>query len=257
LHLSQPPPTGSNGRTSLPPLPPALRTKLETLTTHARWVELLDEAESATAQYRFVLDLQRFSVNALSALGPPHASAREALLLELSSLLKRMPAVVELVASDGTPLADVATKEWLQREVLAKPTAAPRNFTVPPLSRELEALPPSLSSEGEPETLELLQGHAAATTARARFVARLRLARRYAQAGQTSTARALYEVLDAECTSHALDAWEPALAAACLEGFLTCITAGKDSQNQLVGDLWIRYLRLVQLDPAAALRVQP
>jgi type VI secretion system protein VasJ len=31
----------------------------------------------------------------------------------------------------------------------------------------------------------------------------------------------------------------------------------KDSPNNLVGDFWIRYRRLAQLDPAAALRVQP
>lgn len=257
LHISQPPPTGAHGRTSLPPLPPTLRTKLETLTANARWVELLDETESATAQYRFVLDLQRFTASALAALGPTHASAREALLLELSSLLKRMPAVVELVAADGTPLADTTTKEWLQREVLVTPTVAPRRIPLPPLSRDIETPREGPSSEGETQTVELLQGHVSTTTtARARFVARLRLARLCAQAGQTSIARALYEVLDAECTTHALDAWEPALAAACLEGFLTCVTQEKDSPNGLVGDFWIRYRRLAQLDPAAALRVQ-
>jgi len=258
LHISQPPPTGAQGRTSLPPLPPTLRTKLETLAANARWVELLDETESATAQYRFALDLQRFTASALTALGSTHAPAREALLLELSSLLKRMPGVVELVAADGTPLADAATKQWLQREVLAKPSAGPRHLPPPPLPRDLEAPPEGASSEGEAQTVEQLQGHvSAATTARARFVARLRLARQCAQAGQTSIARALYEALDAECTSHSLDDWEPALAAACLEGFLACITPQKDSSNGLVGDFWIRYRRLAQLDPAAALRVQP
>jgi type VI secretion system protein VasJ len=258
LHLSQPPPTGAQGRTSLPSLPSTLRTKLETLTANARWVELLDETESATAQYRFALDLQRFSVNALTALGSTHAPAREALLLELSSLLKRMPTVVELVAADGTPLADATTKAWLQSEVLAKPAAAPRRPSLAPLPRDLEVPAEGVSPEGEGQTVELLQGHVtAATTARARFVARLRIARLCAQAGQLSVARALYEALDAECTSHALDDWEPALAAACLEGFLTCLTLEKDSVNNLVGDFWIRYRRLAQLDPAAALRVQP
>ncbi|QRK13277.1 type VI secretion system protein TssA [Archangium violaceum] len=257
LHISQPPPTGANGRTSLPPLPAPLRTKLETLTNHSRWAELLDEAESAMTQHRFVLDLQRFSAHALTSLGPTHASAREALLLELSSLLKRMPAVVDLVAADGTPMADAATKEWLQREVLAKPTAAPRNIIIPaPLPRELDTPAQDASAEGE--TLAQHQARlASASTARARFVARLHLARMCVQAGQLTTARALYEALDAECTAQALDSWEPALAAACLEGFLTCVLAGKDSPDGLVGDFWIRYRRLAQLDPAAALRVQP
>ncbi|HYO53066.1 type VI secretion system protein TssA [Archangium sp.] len=252
LHITQPPPAASNGRTSLPPLPATLRTKLETLSTHSRWAELLDEAESAMAQYRFALDLQRFSVHALASLGATHASAREALLLELTSLLKRLPTVVELVASDGTPMADAATKEWLKREVLAKSAAAPRPSIVLPLPRELETSAQGASPEGDAQALLT-----SATTARARFVARLQLARIHAQTGQLTTARALYEALDAECTSHSLDSWEPALAAACLEGFLTCTLAGKESPDGLVGDFWIRYRRLAQLDPAAASRVQP
>ncbi|AKJ06813.1 type VI secretion system protein TssA [Archangium gephyra] len=252
LHITQPPPTGANGRTSLPALPAHLRTKLETLSTHSRWAELLDESESALSQYRFALDLQRFSVHALASLGDTHASAREALLLELSSLLKRLPTMVELVASDGTPVADEATKEWLKREVLAKPGAAPRPPISMPLPRGLETSAPGAAPEADAQALL-----ASATTARALFVARLQLARMHAQAGQLTTARALYEVLDAECTAHSLDSWEPALAAACLEGFLTCTLATKESQDILVGDYWIRYRRLVQLDPAAALRVQP
>ncbi|PTL83684.1 type VI secretion system protein TssA [Vitiosangium sp. GDMCC 1.1324] len=256
LHISQPPSTGANGRTSIPPLPAPLRAKLETLATHSRWAELLDEAESSMAQYRFALDLQRFSAHALASSGPTHAAAREALLLELSSLLKRMPAVVELVAADGSPLSDAATKEWLQREVLAKSPSVSRPIVPAPLPRELETPTQDTASEGE--TLAQLQARlASATTARARFVARLHMARMCAQSGQLTTARALYEALDAECTAQSLDTWEPALAAACLEGFLTCVTAGKDSPDGLVGDFWIRYRRLAQLDPAAALRVQP
>jgi type VI secretion system protein VasJ len=257
LHISQPPPTNAQGKTALPPLSSPLRTKLEALTANARWAELLDEAESAMAQHRFALDLQRFSAHALASLGPSHVLARDALLLELTNLLKRMPALVELVASDGTPLADTATREWLQREVLARPAPAPRSIPALPLPRELETAPPGPTSEGETSLASLQEGFASATTGRARFVSRLHLARTCARAGHLSTARALYEVLDADCTAHALDSWEPALASACIEGFLTCVTAAKDSPDSLAGEFWIRYRRLAQLDPAAALRVQP
>lgn len=268
LHISQPPPTNAQGKTALPPLPAPLRTKLEALTANARWVELLDEAESALPQHRFALDLQRFSAHALASLGPSHVSAREALLLELATLLKRMPTLVELVASDGTPLTDTATRDWLHREVLARPAPAPRALPTFPLPRELETPTQGSTSESEAQTLlaegktgealSLLQQRlASATTGRARFVSRLQLARTCAQAGQLSAARALYEGLDADCMTHALDSWEPALASACIEGFLTCVTAGKDSPDSLVGEFWIRYRRLAQLDPAAALRVQP
>ena len=101
-------------------------------------------------QYRFALDLQRFTASALSGLGATHAPAREALLLELSSLIKRMPTVVgSSLAADGTPLADAATKEWLQREVLAKPIAASRRPpSLPLLPRDIEAPPEGPRSLG-------------------------------------------------------------------------------------------------------------
>jgi type VI secretion system protein VasJ len=238
LHVAQLPPLGANGRTSIPPLPAPLRTKLDKLAGNARWAELLDESESAMPQHRFALDLQRFSAHALESLGPSHAAAREAVILELAALLKRLPDVVELVAADGTALTDEASREWLKKEVLARPTATP-----PPPT---PALPlPTAEAESSP------------SSGRARFVSRLATARACAQAGQTHTARALYEALDAECTALALDAWEPALAAAFLEGYLTTVTPGKDFTESLAGENWIRYRRLALLDAAAASRLHP
>ncbi|RKG84544.1 hypothetical protein D7V88_21750 [Corallococcus terminator] len=275
LHLSQPPAPGANARTSLPPFPPALRERLERMATHARWAELLEEAESALMQHRFALELQRQVANALAGLGATHASAREALMLELAALLRRMPGVVDLVASDGTPLTDAATKQWLQTEVVpraapATPAAnAPRalRIALPPLPSEtptasigagLEEEARVLLEAGKPEeALQRLQSAVnAATTGRARFIARLSLARMCANSGNLLLARTLYELLDEECSARQLDAWDPALAAACLEGFLTCTFAQTNFTGRLEMDLHLRYRRLAQLDAPAALRVR-
>ncbi|MCY1042235.1 type VI secretion system protein TssA [Corallococcus sp. bb12-1] len=275
LHLSQPPAPGANARTSLPPFPPALRERLERMATHARWAELLEEAESALVQHRFALELQRQVANALAGLGATHAGAREALMLELAALLRRMPGVVDLVASDGTPLTDAATKQWLQTEVV--PRAAPAThaanapraprIALPPLPSETPTLSTGVVLEeearvlieaGKPEeALQRLQSAVnAATTGRARFIARLSLARMCANSGNLLLARTLYELLDEECSARQLDAWDPALAAACLEGFLTCTFAQTNFTGRLEMDLHLRYRRLAQLDAPAALRVR-
>lgn len=272
LHLSQPPSPGANGRTSLPPLPPALRERLERMATNSRWAELLEEAESAMVQNRFALELQRYSASALAGLGPSHTAAREALVLELAAFLRRMPGVVDLLAVDGTPLTDATTKQWLQAEVLTK--AAPANATpqprlaLPPPQFEtelattegsaLEEEARALFAAGKPaEAIARLQASVnAATTGRARFVARLSLARMCANSGQLALARALYEALDAECSAQQLDAWEPTLAAACLEGFLTSVIALSKDGDRLEVDLRLRYRRLAQLNASAALRVR-
>ncbi|NTX53896.1 TssA family type VI secretion system protein [Myxococcus sp. CA039A] len=275
LHLARPPATGANGRTTLQPPPDSLRSKLETLEANQRWSELLDEAESAVAQHRFALSPHRFSAAALKGLGETHTTAHAALVRELRVQLRRMPGVEDLLAADGSPLTDEATRAWLRAEVLQ---AAPRTTAASPVRAPTTAIrlpPPSLDAEsagaqplGEEETQALLaEGRvqelvaglqadvAAAGTGRARFVARLTLARLCAQAGQLPLARALFDALDEEVSSHALDQWEPTLAAACLEGWLATRTVEEKEGGRLAAKVRNRYRRLARLDSSAALRV--
>lgn len=273
LHLSRPPAAGANGRTTLPSLPDPLRTKLETLESNQRWADLLDEAESALGQHRFALGLHRFSAAALTGLGESHASARASLVQELGVQLRRMPGVEELVAANGKPLTDDATRAWLRAEVLAQgtsaspaPSAEAAPLSLPPLPSEastagsnpaLEEEARALLAEGRVhEAVIRLQGAiAAATTGRARFLSRLALARLCANAGQLPLARAVYDALDEEVSVHSLDSWEPALAAACLEGWLSTRTPGEKEGGRLAVKFRNRYRRLARLDSSAALRV--
>ncbi|WP_241759224.1 type VI secretion system protein TssA [Pyxidicoccus parkwayensis] len=275
LHLSRAPAAGANGRTPLQPLPDALRTKLETLESNQRWPDLLDEAESALGQHRFALGLHRFSAAALTGLGESHAAARVSLVQELGAQLRRMPGVDELVAANGKPLTDDATRAWLRAEVLPTGTssATPSAITDAPLSLPPLALQSETSTSGSSTALEeearallaegrvheavtRLQGAvAAATTGRARFLSRLALARLCANAGQLPLARAVYDVLDEEVSAHALDTWEPALAAACLEGWLSTRTTEEKEGGRLAVKFRNRYRRLTRLDSSAALRV--
>lgn len=269
LHISQLPPVGANGRTSVPPLPQSLRDKLQQLTANARWAELLEEAEGSMGQYRFALDLQRHSAHALAQLGPTYAAAREALVQELAAMLRRLPAVVELVAADGSPLADEATRTWLRQEVLTPAAKSPAPRPVALALPTTPTLSDTASLSEDPEVRELFAAGrteealarlqatvASATTGRVRFTARLALARACANAGQLALAHTLYEVLDAECTERGLDLWEPTLAAACLEGFIATAQPQENSTGSMAPSLRKRYRRLVQLDPSAALRVR-
>ncbi|WP_164001271.1 type VI secretion system protein TssA [Pyxidicoccus caerfyrddinensis] len=278
LHLARPPAAGANGRTPLQPLPDALRTKLETLENNQRWADLLDEAESALGQHRFALGLHRFSAAALTGLGESHAAAHAALVQELGAQLRRMPGVEELVAANGKPLTDDVTRAWLRAQVIPTSTSSATASTGPVSAASPLALPPlSLPSEtsaaGSSPALEdearallaegrvheavtRLQGAiAAATTGRARFLSRLALARLCANAGQLPLARAVYDALDEEVSAHSLDTWEPALAAACLEGWLSTRAPGEKEGGRVAAKIRNRYRRLARLDSSAALRV--
>jgi type VI secretion system protein VasJ len=261
LHITQPPAADPTHKTQVPALPPPLRTRLAQLEAHERWAELLEEAESALEQYRFVLDLQRYSATALAGLGPSHAPARDALRLEVAALLKRMPGVVELLASDGTPFTDERTRQWLEAELLEHPTPpapAPRTGETPdddpsPLPNEVREL---LAAGKAPEAIALLHRQvAAASTGRARFKARLRLARLCVLSGQHLLSQALYETLVTESTTRGLDDWEPALSAECLEGVLLITRIVQKNTSNPSPEYWSHFRRLAQLDPSASLRL--
>ncbi len=258
LHLDAPPASGADGKTSLPPLPPAKRTQLATMETHGKWAELIEEAESTLIQFRFNLDLHRFTVKALETLGPGFKGAREAVVAELAALTRRMPAVVELVAQDGSPMASADTRSWLDAEVLASPGGgareAPKGAPASDEDQKLFAEAQTLAANGKYlDAVRVVQARIEATAAgRARFGLQLFLAKLSADRGQPAAARALYQALDELGRQHGLEAWEPALAARCLEGLLRSVRAERPT-GPLPPEFTPYYQRLCRLSLPAAL----
>lgn len=261
LPFTQPPAPGPEGRTSLPALPASLREKLDRLETHARWTELLEEAEVNLGQYRLVLDLQRSGAVALAGLGAAHAPARDAVCLELRALLQRMPGLPALLAVDGTPLADERTRKWVEEEVLeraAPPAPRPRVLALP--DEDAEGLPPDvrelLAADRVADALARLQQQVnAATSGRSRFKFRLLLGRLCVLSGQHLMAQALYETLVTESSTRGMDEWEPQLSAECLEGLLWMTRKVQKNTSTLPAESWPHFIRLSKLDPAAAFRL--
>jgi type VI secretion system protein VasJ len=263
LHLVQPPPADASGKTSIPAPPPALRTQLEKMAANGKWAEVLEEAESALMQHRFWVDLHYLSARALAELGPTFQPARQALLIELASWLKRMPTVPKFLFGDGSPAASGETRAWLESE-LAPPAAtggapAAGKSEAGDGDDEAAALSEARKLVGggkAPEAIALLQKRVeGATSSRKRFKARLALAKLCAASGQGNVARGLYEALDREAVERGLDMWEPSLAAECLEGLLGISRPPPKAPEGLVSEFNARYHRLCLIDPTAALRV--
>lgn len=263
LHLVQPPPSDAAGKTSIPPPPPSLRTQLEKMAQNGKWAEVLEESESALTQYRFWVDLHYLSARALAELGPTYATARQALLIELGTWLKRMPSVPKFLFGDGSPSANGETRAWLESE-LAPPAATGGGGSAAKDEAgegddEAAALTEArklLGGGKAPEAIALLQKRVdSATSSRKRFKARLALAKLCAASGQAPMARALFEALDREAVERGLDVWEPVLAAECLEGLLGVSKPQPKAGEGLVSEFSARYHRLCLIDPSAALRV--
>ncbi len=253
LRVSQLPPTEANGRTSIPPLDPDLRTQLNTLAANGKFVELVEEAETALERSRLSLDLSRYTARGLASLGATHDAARKAVLAEVAGLLRRVPGMTDLLASDGTPLADGQTRTWVELE-MGTTTGAPTGSggvsddTAGAL-REAKAL---FSNGKSSEGLALLQTKVrSADSGQARFRLRLELAKLCVAANQGALARAVYAALAKECTVHDLETWEPQLSVECLEGLLSFRPPGALSEEDSG-----YYQRLCRISPAAAMRIQ-
>jgi type VI secretion system protein VasJ len=259
IHMAKAP-DAPGGKTQIPALGADVRTRLEKLASESNWAELLDAAESTLPKARFALDLHRYTALALQSMGA--TPARNAVVAEVATLLRRMPEVPDFKAVDDTPLCSAETKAWITQDVLPKASggggaapampvampSAPADGKADEWVAEARAL---LKSGKAPDAISLAGKRAAtATSGRVRFQVRLELAGLCATSGQKALARTLYEALDAECVSRQLDEWDPALSAACLEGLLT-LTRGKDMTP---ADLASRSKRLAVLDPVAALR---
>lgn len=254
IHMTKAP-DAPGGQTQIPALGQDIRQKLDKTAAESNWAELLDLAESTLPKARFLLDLHRYTALALQSMGA--MPARNAVVAEVATLLRRMPEAQDLKAADGSPLCGPETKAWIQQDVLPKGGAggAPAPAAAAASDGKADdwvAEARKLASTGKAADAIALGSRKAATATggRGRFQARLELAGLCVAAGQKALARTLYEALDAESVSRQLDDWDPALSAACLEGLLT-LTRGKDMPP---ADLASRSKRLAVLDPVAALR---
>ncbi|HVE84915.1 MAG TPA: type VI secretion system protein TssA [Myxococcales bacterium] len=254
LHMAKAP-DAPGGKTQIPALAADVRQRLDKLAAESSWAELVELAESTLPKSRFLLDLHRYSALALNAMG--HQPARQALLAEVATLLRRMPGAPDLQAVDGSPLAGPETKAWIAQDVLPKggAGAGPAPASSAPADGKADdwvAEAKKLLATGKSADALALAGRKAGSAAggRARFQARLELAGLCVSGGQKALARTLYEALDQECVARQLDEWDPALSAACLEGLLS-LTRGKDMTP---ADLAARSRRLALLDPVAAMR---
>jgi type VI secretion system protein VasJ len=111
-------PPNKDSKTQLPK--PALDKfkKLQELFEQGDFIAVLDQAEKSASKMPYWFDGQRLIANSLIALGGEFSKAAEALVDELKQLLTRIPNIITLCYSDGTPFADEQTLLWINTQVL-------------------------------------------------------------------------------------------------------------------------------------------
>lgn len=221
-------PPVTDGKTLIPPPDPQFVAMLQDLTARADWHSLIQTAETQLRQSPFWLDLNRFTCQALENLGQPYNKASDAVIQEVQRLLDRLPGLITMLFSDGRPMADQESQEWIQS-----------------LSATDDAMPPSLMSQltatagaGESllatrmqeaesllkeqkllEAVVLLQDEVKRSgSEREKVLWQLALCKILSSGKQAETALPLFDQLVDTVDKFKLTCWEPALA---LEVYMT------------------------------------
>jgi type VI secretion system protein VasJ len=264
------PPAQNDGVTYLPAPTADVPQRLESSVAQKDWMPMLAEVEASFADFPFWFDLQRYAVIALGGLGEKFAPARDAVVWELARFVTRMPEILKLRFSDGTPFAGPPARMWLDSDVLpvlatGRDGASGGESRVPAGSGEIAEAVREARAQAAGGNLAQAVGIFKAgidrtTHGRGRFLWRLELAKLCMEIGRPQLALPLLTALDAEVARFSLEEWEPELSLSVVQSLFQC-------RQKLAGDMPDRspdveqqlgqlFDRLCRLDVNVALTIQ-
>jgi type VI secretion system protein ImpA len=257
----------SKDATMLEAPPTELRQSIKMLALKGKWKDLLEAAEAVMCLpcSRGWLDLQRFVVEACTALGSDYDAIARALRTELRALLRDVPQILDATLLDDTPAANAETQTWL-RSLIAEPEA-----TAPPP-------PPGAHLNGDAETgwqkkyvdaYQLAKEAIAANNSngaidimqreverqrsgRGRFLRRLQLVDLCLSTGKEAIAQPILEDMLAALDAHKLEDWEDRDMVA--SALVSIVKANKRIQGDAKEKAKM-FDRLCRLNPARALEI--
>ena len=260
---------GSSDPIVLEAPPGDLRQQVKALALQNRWLDLLELAEHIMTLpcSRAWLDLQRFVVEACTALGDSYNAIAVAIRSELRTLLRDLPQLLEATLTDDTPAANAETQKWL-RELLEEPAGSPplpgaphgpaagdgrapgwQKRFVDPLALAQEAMRAGQQSKA----VEILQREVErAPSGRARFLRKMQLAQICMAAGKDPIAQLLLDELAATIDAHKLDDWEDR------ETIARALVLLMQSSKKIQADAKAKqalFERICRLDPVQAFSV--
>jgi type VI secretion system protein VasJ len=278
MHLGKLPPH-ADGQTQIPsPQPADLLEKLEEMASNGQWAGILEQAESRFPASILWLDLHRFTVTALEAIGDDRAAAVKAICAELGLLLERLAGLETLKFQNGQPLANDRTRRWIEERIRAgsgngenagpapdgRASGSPRGADPKELEEfgRIRGEARQLSKNKKlAEAIQILsEGAQGARSLRMRATWKLEAARLCMEAGRIETAAAQLHLLDEELRASSYEDWEPSLSLDVLKSLYECMQRSSASSPMRSGEDQARARaileRVCRLDPAAALSLE-
>lgn len=251
-------PASDNGVTVAPA--PAGKEQFEAMVQSEDWLGLINAAEDAFIESPLWLDPHRYLALAMDRGGPMFLKARKIVLRELATLLLRAPGLVDLQFNDGTPVADVETKAWIDADVKSA-VGSGGGGAADPLAMPIAQARGMVAAGNLADALALLATATTGVSSSAdRFRGRLASAQVCLEAHQYAIARAQLEGLDRLLEYHRLAEWDPGLGSQ----FYAALYAAHRGVNLAMGGEvppearakeQAAFERLCQLDPGTALKL--
>jgi type VI secretion system protein ImpA len=235
--------------------PTELRKHLKRLALEEKWQQLLETAESAMALpcSRAWLDLQRYVIEACTALGQDYELIARAIRSELNALLKDLPELLDANLSDDTPVANSDTRAWLKSLFPETATTASSSATATPRDTVLNGYAsawPGQMPDARARALQALRDGQSVKafeilqvdlnqqrSGRERFKRKLQLVEVCVSTSNQNIAQPLLDDLSAMIENHKLDDWEdPKMVADALAVIMkssTRIQADKGQQQKI------------------------
>jgi type VI secretion system protein VasJ len=262
-------PPSENGKTQLASPAPELLASLQSALAAKEYKAALDKAEIAftAGANHLCLSLQRISALCCKSLGDQYSALHRAVLLETGILIKRVPELLALSFSDGSPLCDDATKEWIAAEVNPQFSAsgaetgalskAPEAGVDPLEGEKKEAL--ALAAGGAVEkALDLVQkGLRNSANERDNFRRSIVLCGLLITAKQPDIALSILESLSEKIVDYHLDKWDPDLSVEAWSAMVKALKMAKANKpaNMVAAmheKLGVTLGKISQIDPKKA-----
>jgi type VI secretion system protein VasJ len=215
-------PPAESGKTQLAPPAADLQAALANALKANDYKTALEKAEVAfTAGANHLwFGLQRIAASGCKNLGGPFVAVHQAILFETGLLIKRLPELTSLSFSDGTPLCDDATKDWIATEVQplfsgGSAGAAASNTAAigDPIEKERNEAAALAAGGSVEKALDFVQNAIrGSSNERDNFKRSIILCSLLVSAKQPDIALSILESLNGKINDYRIDKWDPDLA---------------------------------------------
>lgn len=208
--LLAPPPATGGSTHLMPPATPILDA-FQSITAAGNPEGLVDFCESRIGAFPYWLDLDRESARGFGMLGEKGAAMRQRVVENALAFVDRMPGLLDLSFSDGTPFASEETRQWLESSRNKGGAGGNDPFDV------LRQQAQQATADGKADdAMRLYQSFMKGSwSGRDRFRARLAMAEGFVANAGTADPMPLVQPLAEECLQRCIADWEPELAVQC------------------------------------------